>query len=318
MATKTFYGLDNEFGLATGSNVNDTPGSSSFDGPPAASSDLTIFAQVGDSTPNLFSIGDTYDLSYTDGSGTHTIDDAMVVRSDESGIAVVFEGTNEQGTPVHILWTPGFNVENWYQANGPNPHFYNTDLDPNSTYGHVCFTAGMRIATPEGLRAVETLRPGDRVTTRDTGNQSLRWVGRRVVPGVGRAAPVRFEAGVIGNTAPLLLSPQHRVLLNSPESEMLFGAAEVLLPAKAFLALEGVSLAPMRSVDYVHFACLRHEIVWAEGAPCETLLLGDLAEDILKLDRLPGGLCHDRAARAILTVREGAALLGKIRLPATV
>lgn len=323
MATKTFYAADNEFAAATGSNVYIEADKSRFDYPPNATSNLIIHAQAGDPDPNRFDIGDTYDIEWGGMGGGGTITNATVVRSDSAGAPngnIVFEGF-DGATLVHIIWTPGFDVEQWYWDNGGSsnpPNFYVTDQNPAYTHTYVCFTAGMRIATPEGLRAVETLRPGDRVTTRDTGNQGLRWVGRRVVPGVGRAAPVRFETGVIGNTAPLLLSPQHRVLLTSPEAEMLFGTAEVLLPAKAFLALDGVVQRPMREVQYVHIACLRHEIVWAEGAPCETLLLGDLAEDILKLDRLPGGFQHARAARPILTVREGAALLGKMRLPATV
>src|SRR5690606_32383544 len=45
----------------------------------------------------------------------------------------------------------------------------------------ICFTSGTLIATPDGERAVETLRPGDLVMTRDHGPQELRWVGMRVM-----------------------------------------------------------------------------------------------------------------------------------------
>ena len=44
-----------------------------------------------------------------------------------------------------------------------------------------CFVAGTRITTPRGDVAVETLRPGDLVLTKDDGFQPLRWSGEREV-----------------------------------------------------------------------------------------------------------------------------------------
>ncbi len=57
-----------------------------------------------------------------------------------------------------------------------------------------CFVAGTMIATPSGPRAVEDLRPGDLVETLDHGPRPLRWVGDRVVAGLGPLAPVRIAA----------------------------------------------------------------------------------------------------------------------------
>ena len=42
-----------------------------------------------------------------------------------------------------------------------------------------CFTPGTMIATDRGPVAVEKLRVGDRVLSRDNGYQALRWVGSR-------------------------------------------------------------------------------------------------------------------------------------------
>lgn len=52
---------------------------------------------------------------------------------------------------------------------------------PNVALTVTCFAAGTMITTPDGPGAVETLRPGDLVVTRDRGPQPLRWIGRQSV-----------------------------------------------------------------------------------------------------------------------------------------
>ncbi|HSF92831.1 MAG TPA: Hint domain-containing protein, partial [Paracoccaceae bacterium] len=42
-----------------------------------------------------------------------------------------------------------------------------------------CFTPGTGIATPKGEVAVERLKKGDRVLTRDNGIQTIRWIGQK-------------------------------------------------------------------------------------------------------------------------------------------
>lgn len=92
--------------------------------------------------------------------------------------------------------------------------------DPVFTYADfICIGAGARIATPKGARRIESLRPGDRVLTRDHGLQPILWrVSRN--PSFNDAAstrPVRIRAGAFGAGQPargLSLSPQHRVLMH--------------------------------------------------------------------------------------------------------
>ncbi|MEZ5715357.1 MAG: Hint domain-containing protein, partial [Paracoccaceae bacterium] len=139
----------------------------------------------------------------------------------------------------------------------------------------ICFTAGTRIATATGPREVEDLKPGDLVVTRDRGLQPLRWIGSRTVPARGSLAPVRFEAGVLGNDRPLLVSPQHRMLIGGHRAALLFGEGEVLASAKHLENGGSIARAPGDTVTYVHILFDRHEIVYAEGAPSESFFPGE-------------------------------------------
>ena len=92
----------------------------------------------------------------------------------------------------------------------------------------ICFTEGTRISTPHGQRNIETLGIGDEVLTLDNGVQRIRWIGRRTVPAVGKLAPVRIKAGAFENARDLLVSPQHRMLLDGWRAQLLFGEEQVL------------------------------------------------------------------------------------------
>lgn len=139
----------------------------------------------------------------------------------------------------------------------------------------ICFTEGTRIATAQGLRPVQDLRIGDLVVTRDHGLQPVRWAGQRRVAAEGNFAPVRFDAGTIGNERPLLVSPQHRMLIRGGEVNMLFGEGEVLASAKHLINGGSVREMPGGCVTYVHLLFDGHEIIYAEGTPSESFYPGD-------------------------------------------
>src|SRR6056297_2364085 len=95
-----------------------------------------------------------------------------------------------------------------------------------------CFTPGTLVATARGPAPVETLRPGDRVVTRDDGLCEVLWIARRTVTfaELGRSEefrPVLIAEGALGNGGPrqnMFVSPRHRFL-------MMRGGEEVLTPA---------------------------------------------------------------------------------------
>ena len=57
----------------------------------------------------------------------------------------------------------------------------------------ICFTPGTMIDTPFGPRAVEMLKAGYLVTTRDTGPQPIAWTGSRTMPCTPATTPIQFE-----------------------------------------------------------------------------------------------------------------------------
>ncbi len=147
-----------------------------------------------------------------------------------------------------------------------------------------CFASGTMLETPTGLRAVEDICVGNLVVTADHGPQPVRWAGsaRLDARGLNRRPelrPIRIQSGVLGLGVPgraLLVSPQHRLLLRGWQVELAFGEAEVLAPAKHLIGWPGIDVAhDLTSVTYHHLMFDRHEIVWANGLPAESFLLGD-------------------------------------------
>jgi Hint domain len=143
------------------------------------------------------------------------------------------------------------------------------------------YAAGTRIDTPDGPRAVETLRAGDVVSTLANGSRPLRWVGRRQVATVELIAepglcPVEFAPGAIGNAQQLLVSPHQRILIDDWRAEVYFGEDRVLVAAQALVDDQAARVVlPVEGLHYVMLLCDRHEVLLAEGVPSESFHPGD-------------------------------------------
>ncbi len=147
------------------------------------------------------------------------------------------------------------------------------DLQPTA----ICFARGSRILTAEREVAVEDLKIGDMIATADHGLCPLRWVGKRSISGRGRLAPVRFETNAIGNKRPLLLSPQHRIVLSGWKAEYYAGASEVLATAKHLINGKDIRQVEVDEIEYHHLMFDRHEVIFAEGAACESLFVSEMS-----------------------------------------
>jgi len=146
-----------------------------------------------------------------------------------------------------------------------------------------CFTPGTMIETKQGLVAVEKLRLGQKVLTRDSGYQPIRWIGRRRLKRADLTAqpalqPVLIRKGALGEGLPevdMRVSPQHRMLISGSRAELLFGEAEVLAAALHMVGLPGVERVLLTEVTYLHLMFDAHEIIRADGAWTESFQPGD-------------------------------------------
>jgi hypothetical protein len=145
--------------------------------------------------------------------------------------------------------------------------------------GIPCFTAGTLIRTPAGEVPVERLRPGDLVVTRDNGPQPLRWVAMRRIGPEDLAThpelrPVRIAPGALGNARPLVVSPQHGLLVARADGDEGFARAIQLARMRG----GGVRIATgVRSVTYFHLAFDRHEVIFSNSLPSESFHPGERA-----------------------------------------
>jgi hypothetical protein len=192
----------------------------------------------------------------TDLSGVANNGETLVISRvsdvDYNTNSAIDGGTTEDGDG----W---FNTENNIYVTGAQP---------------VCFCKGTLIDTPGGPRFIETLGVGDYVTTLDQGPQPIAWVGRRTFPGLGDFAPVRIKAGALGNLRDLWVSQNHRMLVRGPKAELLFGQKEVLVAAKSLVNDGTIRIVERPQVDYLHLLLARHEIIFAEACPTESLYPG--------------------------------------------
>jgi len=160
------------------------------------------------------------------------------------------------------------------QANPNNQAIGIGDLSFDLIPAAPCFLRGTRILTPRGEVAVEALSAGDLVMTADQGAQPLRWIASSKVVGRAKLAPVRFAKGAIGNVRALTVSPQHKVVVTGSTSELLTGEREVLVAAIELVNGRDVTRTEAGEIEYFHLMFARHQIIFAEGAPCESLFIG--------------------------------------------
>ena len=150
----------------------------------------------------------------------------------------------------------------------------------------LCLTGDAQVQTDCGTRAARDICAGSKVMTQDRGVQEVIWVGKRTIhfdaePEMEDHRPIIFETGSVDGinpTAPIRLSPQHRVLIRGWRAELYFAERSILVPARALVNNTTIRVdTESPSVDYVHLLFRKHEVIFADGLPVESLFLGEIA-----------------------------------------
>ncbi|GGE49577.1 Hint domain-containing protein [Actibacterium pelagium] len=202
---------------------------------------------------------------------------------------VVYDYPNE-GDELKLILSPDGSITDWTgYGNG------NITLVPSTTDTFVCFQRGTLLQSKDGLVPVEQLKIGDLIETATGILAAVRWVGSRDVSlvellGNPNARPVCLPIGALGNGVPttdLWVSPQHRVLVQGHLAETLFGVPEVFVAAK-HLDFGDLAKGKRRpsEVEYFHILLDKHDVLIANGAPAESLFLGDQALTMLSDESL--------------------------------
>jgi len=136
-----------------------------------------------------------------------------------------------------------------------------------------CFLKGTRIQTADGERKIEDLAAGDLVPTMFGGLRPIQWIGRYPLkksdpskPWVKEALPVRIARFALAPDVPhsdLFVTAGHSLLIDG-----------VLVPAG--MLINGATITRHEpeedQLEFFHIKFESHDVIYAEGAPTETLL----------------------------------------------
>ncbi|MFN3722586.1 MAG: Hint domain-containing protein [Paracoccaceae bacterium] len=242
------------------------------------------------------------DTILVDGVGTVSIDggddrDQIILQDGISSAGSTIDGGSggddfdtldlRDAGPRQIVFNPTDDEKGtifWLDANGQRTGLSTSFSDIEKI---ICFASGTRITTSSGMKNVEDLKVGDSVLTYDNGFKPIRWIGCRTLSRSDLnkndlLRPITLSAGALGHGFPekdLVLSRQHRVLVKSSIATRMFGAREILVPAKDLRGLAGVEITRRASsVEYWHILFNNHEVILSENTPSESFYFGPQAQ----------------------------------------
>ena len=160
--------------------------------------------------------------------------------------------------------------------NGPGSNNHNNNNNNNN--GPVsCFLRGTTIRTDNDDRRVEDLIAGDLLPTAFSGICPIRYIGRYVLrksdsdtAWARDVLPVRVTKAAIAPDIPkadLYVTQSHALLIDGilvPVCNLINGTTITFYDA-------GV----LDELEFFHIELERHDVIYAEGAPCETLVTVD-------------------------------------------
>ena len=190
-----------------------------------------------------------------------------------------------------------------------------TTLSTPALHGSAnCFLTGMRIATPQGLRAIEMLGPDDLVLTADGRVVPIIWVWRQEIVNIQvlseALTPIVISAGAFGPDRPLrdlIVTADHAVMLDG-----LLINAGALVNGDTIRRLTTDQM-PARYC-YWHIETAAHEVLLAENCPTESYVDYALRQGFDNYDAYLARYGHARPIAEMVLPRISAARLVPARL----
>src|SRR5216684_8892607 len=137
-----------------------------------------------------------------------------------------------------------------------------------------CFLKGTTIRTADGDRKVEDLAVGDLLPTLFGGMRPIQWIGRnrfkrsdRTKAWVKDVLPIRIARSALGPDVPqvdLYVTKTHALLVDG-----VLVAAGNLINGTTITRYDASELDEL---EFFHIKLELHDVIYAAGAPCETLL----------------------------------------------
>ena len=137
-----------------------------------------------------------------------------------------------------------------------------------------CFLKGTVIRTADGDRKIENLSAGDLLPSVFGGTCAIQWIGRYsftkgdpTKSWVRGVLPIRIARSALCEDVPhadLYVTQTHAVLIDG-----VLVAAGNLVNGTTITRFDA---AELDRLEYFHIKLARHDVIYAEGAPCETLL----------------------------------------------
>jgi hypothetical protein len=140
--------------------------------------------------------------------------------------------------------------------------------------GCKCFLKGTTVRTADGDRRIENLAVGDLLPTAFGGMRPIQWIGHYpfkksdpTMAWVKDVLPVRVARSALGPDIPhadLYVTKAHALLIDGvlvPVCNLINGTTIALYDARA-----------LNELEFFHIKLEHHDVIYAEGVPCETLL----------------------------------------------
>ncbi|WP_254054779.1 Hint domain-containing protein [Pseudophaeobacter sp. EL27] len=239
--------------------------------------DFVLTSTGGVDTVSDFSISDDDD----DGFFNDQLDvsDLIGGTGPSGGVRVQDVSVSDDGFGNALLSFPGGES---LVLQGVTPAQISSQAQLHSA-GIPCFTPEALLATKRGAVPAGHIKVGDLLQTADNGYQPVIWVGKRTLSPAELAERPHLKPfclrpdGLLSPERPLLLSPQHRLLLNRKTFERDISFGESFVSAKLLAEIDGNCRQQTESshgVTYVHLMTEHHEVVFAEGIATETFWPG--------------------------------------------